>query len=54
MIGDAISDLREGRAAEVKTIAVTWGFQDRSLLANEEPTHLVDQPEELLRLLQAR
>lgn len=53
MIGDAISDLREGRAAGAKTIAVTWGFQDRSLLANEEPTYLVDQPEELLGLLQA-
>ncbi|QDU51220.1 HAD family hydrolase [Gimesia panareensis] len=52
MIGDAISDIREGRAAGVKTIAVTWGFQDRTLLANEEPTHLVDHPEELLDLLQ--
>lgn len=52
MIGDAISDIREGQAAGVKTIAVTWGFQDKSLLAKENPTHMIDHPQELLRILQ--
>ena len=51
MIGDAISDIREGQAAGVKTIAVTWGFQNKSLLVKENPAHMIDHPEELLRIL---
>lgn len=51
MIGDAISDIREGKAAGVKTVAVTWGYQDKLLLANENPTHIIDHPEELLSIL---
>lgn len=48
MIGDAISDIREGKRAGVKTIAVSWGFQDRKLLAREKPDFLIDDPRELL------
>ena len=51
MIGDAVSDVRQGKAAGVKTIAVSWGYQDRDLLANENPTHIVDHPDEFLSIL---
>ena len=51
MIGDAASDIREGKIAGVQTVAVTWGFQSRSFLAGESPDHLVDSPEDLLVIL---
>jgi len=50
MIGDAISDVREGKRAGVKTVAVSWGFQDRELLAGERPDFLVDDPADLLKI----
>jgi phosphoglycolate phosphatase len=45
MVGDAISDIREGKLAGAKTIAVTWGYQPEALLAAESPDHVVGQPE---------
>jgi len=50
MTGDAISDIRAGKEAGVRTIAVAWGFQDRDLLANEDPDFLIDAPDELLTI----
>jgi len=50
MIGDTIGDIREGKIAGVKTIAVTWGFQHRELLEAEEPDLILDSPDELLKL----
>jgi phosphoglycolate phosphatase len=47
MIGDAISDIRQGKLAGVQTIAVTWGFQRRDLLLAEQPDYVVDSPAEL-------
>lgn len=52
MVGDAVSDIRQGKQAGVKTIAVSWGFQDRSLLKNESPDVLADSPEDLFGALQ--
>lgn len=51
MIGDAVSDIRQGRLAGVGTIAVSWGFQARRLLERESPDFLADSPEELLAIL---
>ena len=50
MIGDTIGDIRAGKQAGVRTVAITWGFQSRDLLAREAPDHLVDSPQELLSL----
>ncbi len=52
MIGDAMSDIRQGKLAKVKTVAVTWGVQARELLAAESPDHLVDEPEALLTVFE--
>lgn len=51
MIGDGVSDIRAGKAASVRTIAVTWGFQPRAVLEKELPDWFVDSPEELVRLI---
>jgi phosphoglycolate phosphatase len=50
MVGDAISDIRQGKLAKVKTVAVTWGFQSRELLIAENPDHLADTPTDLLTI----
>ena len=48
MIGDAVSDIRAARAAQVKSIAVGWGHQSKQKLAQEFPYLIVDRPEDLL------
>ena len=50
MIGDTISDIRQGKLAEVQTAAVTWGFQPRELLARESPDVMLDDPTDLLNI----
>lgn len=50
-VGDAGTDVEEGRAAGVKTIAVTWGFQGRERLLDARPDFIVDSPDELVRIL---
>ena len=49
MFGDAISNVRQGKIAGVKTGAIAWGFQDRQLLEAEAPDCILVSPEELLR-----
>jgi len=51
MIGDTRSDIRHGKAAGVRTIAVTWGYQKRHILEQEQPDWFVDSPDELLKVL---
>jgi phosphoglycolate phosphatase len=46
-VGDTSGDIKEGKAAGVKTIAVTWGWHSRELLAAAQPDFLIDDPEEL-------
>ena len=53
MIGDAIFDIQMGKAAGVKTIAVTWGSHDPKKLSEENPDALVDAPREILDFLYA-
>ncbi len=52
MIGDAVNDIREAKAADVKSIAVTWGFQSQARLKHEYPDYIVDSPEELMRIVE--
>ena len=53
MVGDAIFDIQMGKAAGVKTIAVTWGSHDPKKLSEENPDALVDAPREILDFLYA-
>jgi phosphoglycolate phosphatase len=50
MIGDALSDIIEGRKAGVRTIAVGWGFQPRERLIEGNPDYLVETPREILKI----
>lgn len=49
-IGDTMGDIIEGRNADAKTIAVTWGWHNESLLKKEHPDYIVRSPVELVEL----
>ncbi|HNS56209.1 MAG TPA: HAD family hydrolase, partial [Smithellaceae bacterium] len=49
-IGDTTGDIREGRAAGVKTVGVTWGWHSKAKMAAAKPDYLVHTPEDLLQL----
>ena len=49
-IGDTAGDIREARAAGVRSVAVTWGWHDRERLVASRPDFLVDEPEGLIRI----
>ncbi|KRN30819.1 HAD family hydrolase [Weissella halotolerans] len=50
MIGDTKYDIAMGKAAGVRTCGVTWGEQDRQLVASAGPDYLIDQRQDLLTL----
>ncbi len=50
MVGDAVSDIRQGKAAGIMTIGVDWGFHARELLEREEPDYLATSPDELFEI----
>ena len=47
-VGDTAGDIREAKAAGVRSVAVTWGWHDRERLAAVHPDFIVDKPEDLL------
>jgi len=48
MVGDTRSDIRYGKEAGARTVAVTWGYQAKGLLELEKPDYFADSPMELL------
>ncbi|NJK30234.1 MAG: HAD-IA family hydrolase [Acaryochloris sp. SU_5_25] len=47
-IGDEINDIKAAKQVGVTSIAVTWGFNDRTVLAAQATDFLVDHPDQLL------
>ena len=55
MIGDTISDIEQGNAADVLTIAVSWGWHSIDWLESANPDFIASEPEDLVELVpQAR
>jgi len=54
MVGDTVGDIKQGKAAQVKTIAVTWGYQPEVMLKSCSPDYLVSSPQELMELFAGR
>lgn len=50
-VGDSIHDMRSGRAAGVRTVAVLWGPNSRETLAVTEPDAWADTPGQLAETL---
>ena len=51
MVGDSDNDILAGKAAGVRTCAVTYGFRERRLLAMHKPDIIVDTPGQLGTML---
>ncbi|WP_299408838.1 HAD-IA family hydrolase [Acaryochloris sp. IP29b_bin.148] len=47
-IGDEINDVKAANQAALMSVAVSWGFNDRSVLAEQGPDYLLDNPEQIL------
>lgn len=50
-VADETRDIEAAKKAKVKIIAVTWGFNSKKILKNQNPDFLVDRPEGLLRII---
>jgi pyrophosphatase PpaX len=50
-VGDSIHDMRSGRAAGVRTVAVLWGPFGRSHLEGAQPDHWAERPADILTLV---
>lgn len=51
MIGDEVRDVEAGNKAGVKSMGVTWGLQDESILTLHHPTALVRSVDEIYTTL---
>lgn len=52
-IGDSIYDIKTGKAAGMKTIAVTWGYQPKELLEEENPDFFADKPQDIIEYIKS-
>jgi len=50
-VGDETRDIEASKKANIKVIAVTWGFNSPEVLARQNPDFLVHQPSELLEII---
>lgn len=50
MVGDTVHDIEAGRAAGLRTFAVTWGTHDRPTLQQANPDHIEESLTPLLAL----
>jgi phosphoglycolate phosphatase len=51
-IGDEARDVVAARAADVRVIAASWGFDNKEVLASHGPTAIADKPEDIIRILE--
>jgi phosphoglycolate phosphatase len=47
-VGDETSDVKAAKQNRVTSVAVSWGFNNREVLAEAAPDFLIDHPEQLL------
>jgi phosphoglycolate phosphatase-like HAD superfamily hydrolase len=47
-IGDETRDIAAAKKAGVKSMAVSWGFNSKDVLASSNPDVLLEQPKDLL------
>jgi len=49
--GDEVRDIEACQKMPIKIAAVTWGFNEKSLLASKKPSYLFSSPDEIADLL---
>jgi phosphoglycolate phosphatase len=50
-VGDETRDIEASKKANIKVIAVTWGFNSQEILTKENPNFLINHPRELLEVI---
>ena len=50
-VGDEDRDIIASKKVNIKTIAVTWGFNSKEKLSREKPDYLVDSPMQVCELM---
>ncbi|WP_088240792.1 HAD-IA family hydrolase [Calothrix rhizosoleniae] len=51
-VGDETRDVEASKKANIKVIAVAWGFNSHEVLAKQNPDFLIHQPQELLQVVE--
>lgn len=51
LVTDETRDIHSAQKMQVRSIAVTWGFESKSILKEAAPDYIVDRPVELLDIL---
>jgi phosphoglycolate phosphatase len=51
-IGDSDVDVHTAHNAGLKCVGVTWGFRNREVLLNAEADYIIDEPMELVEILE--
>jgi phosphoglycolate phosphatase len=51
-VGDEVRDIAAAHKVGIRMIAVTWGFNSRSLLTTYKPEDIIDQPDQFVLLLE--
>lgn len=51
LISDTIGDIKEGKEAGIKTIAVSWGYHSKKLLETVKPDYLFEKVEDFGKFL---
>ncbi|KJH73338.1 HAD-IA family hydrolase [Aliterella atlantica] len=52
-VGDETRDIESAKKSKVVAIAVSWGFNTKEALAKENPDFLIEQPQELLSVVES-
>ncbi|NMG10946.1 HAD-IA family hydrolase [Brasilonema sp. UFV-L1] len=50
-VGDETRDIEASKKANIKVIAVTWGFNSQEVLAKQNPDFLIHHPSQLLEVI---
>lgn len=50
-IGDEVRDIEACKKNSIECIAVTYGFNSKDALQKSKPTHIIDKPEDILKII---
>jgi phosphoglycolate phosphatase len=53
-VGDETRDVEASKKANIKVVAVTWGFNSYDILSRQKPDFLINHPRELLDVIEKR
>ena len=52
MVGDTSSDIKAGNIENLKTIAVTYGYENRDIFAHCNPSYTIDSFDEIIKIVE--